>query len=123
MCTGDVADKAVVIRCRDAQLAGVLTRPQGSCRAAVALVHPASDPSGRQFLFEHLAMVLPERGIAALRYDRRAWPPGRDVPYELQAEDLSHGLQLLAEEVGSVPAGCFLPGQPHAGPGRGESPV
>lgn len=52
-------------------------------------------------------MVLPEHGIAVLRYDRRAWPPGRDVPYELQAEDLGHGLQALAEEVGSVPAGLW----------------
>lgn len=102
-----MVDKAVVIRCRGAQLAGVLTLPRGSCRAAVVLLHPADDPSGRQFLFEHLVMVLPEHGIAVLRYDRRAWPPGRDVPYELQAEDLSHGLQVLAEEVGFVPAGLW----------------
>jgi pimeloyl-ACP methyl ester carboxylesterase len=102
-----VAGKAMVIRCRGAQLAAVLTRPGGGCRAAVALLHPADDPSGRQFLFQHLAMVLPEQGIAVLRYDRRAWPPGRDVPYALQAEDLGHGLHALAGEAGCVPAGLW----------------
>lgn len=107
VCTGDVADEAMVVRCRGAQLAAVLTRPRGRCRAAVALLHPADDPSRRQFLFEHLAMVLPAHGIAVLRYNRRAWPPGRDVPYELQAEDLGHALQALAEEVGPVPTGLW----------------
>lgn len=107
MCTGEVADKAMVVRCQGAQLAALLTRPKGGCRAAVALLHPADDPSRRQFLFEHLAMVLPAHEIAVFRYERRTWRPGRDVPYELQAEDLGYGLQALAAEVGPVPTGLW----------------
>ena len=100
-------DTPLVLRCRDARLAASLTRPEGTCRAALAALHPADDPSRRQFLFEHLAMVLPERGVAVLRYDRREAPPGRDVPYELQAEDLAHGLAALAEVTGPVPTGLW----------------
>lgn len=95
------------VRCRGAQLAATLAHPGDRCRAAVVLLHPADDPSRRQFLFEHLAIVLPERGIAVFRYDRRACPPGRDVPYGLQAEDLAWGLEALAGEVGSVPTGLW----------------
>jgi hypothetical protein len=102
-----MADKAMVVRCRGAQLAATLTRPQGECRAAVTLLHPADDPSREQFLFEHLAMVLPERGIAVLRYDRRPRAAGQDVPYALQAEDLACGLEALAAEVGRVPTGLW----------------
>jgi uncharacterized protein len=97
----------LVLRCRGARLAASLARPEGTCRAAVAALHPADDPSRRQFLFEHLAMVLPEHGVAVLRYDRRPAPPGRDVPYELQAEDLAHGLAALAEVTGPVPTGLW----------------
>ena len=95
------------VRCRGAQLAATLAHPGDRCRAAVVLLHPADDPSRRQFLFEHLAIVLPERGIAVFRYDRRVCPPGRDVPYGLQAEDLAWGLEALAGEVGSVPTGLW----------------
>ena len=52
-------------------------------------------------------MVLPERGIAVLRYDRRPWAAGRDVPYAVQAEDLACGLEALAAEVGRVPTGLW----------------
>jgi uncharacterized protein len=107
VCTGTMREKAMVVQCRGAQLDAVLTRPQSKCRAAVTLLHPADDRSRQQFLFEHLAMVLPAHGIAVFRYDRRTWHPGRDVPYELQAEDLGHGLQALAEEVGPVPIGLW----------------
>jgi uncharacterized protein len=52
-------------------------------------------------------MVLPERGIAVLRYDRRPWAAGRDVPYAVQADDLACGLEALAAEVGRVPTGLW----------------
>jgi uncharacterized protein len=97
----------MLIRCRDAQLAATLTRPEGRCRAAIVLLHPADDPSRRQFLFEHLAMTLPGHGVAVLRYDRRASSPGRDVPYGLQAEDLAHGLAALADVTGPIPTGLW----------------
>ena len=100
-------DTPLVLRCRDARLAASLARPDGTCRGAVAALHPADDPSRRQFLFEHLATVLPERGVAVLRYDRRAAPPGRDVPYQRQAEDLAQGLAALAEVTGPVPTGLW----------------
>jgi uncharacterized protein len=102
-----VPDTPLVLRCRDARLAASLARPEGRCRAAVAALHPADDPSRRQFLFEHLATVLPRHGVAVLRYDRRAALPGRDVPYELQAEDLARGLEALAEVAGPVPTGLW----------------
>ena len=102
-----MSDTPLVLRCRDARLEASLARPEGTCRAAVAALHPADDPSRRQFLFEHLATVLPERGVAVLRYDRRPAPPDRDVPYELQAEDLAHGLAALAEVTGPVPTGLW----------------
>jgi uncharacterized protein len=100
-------DTPLVLRCRDARLAASLARPEGTCRAAVAALHPADDPSRRQFLFEHLATVLPQHGVAVLRYDRRAAPPGRDVPYERQAEDLARGLEALDAMVGQVPTGLW----------------
>lgn len=100
-------DTPLVLRGRDARLAASLARPEGPCRAAVAALHPADDPSRHQFLFEHLATELPRRGVAVLRYDRRASPPGRDVPYERQAEDLAGGLEALAEVTGPVPTGLW----------------
>lgn len=102
-----MAEASMVIRCQDAQLAASLAYPEGPCRAAVVLLHPADDPSRRQFLFEHLAMVLPGHGIAVLRYDRRPSAPGQDVPYGLQAADLAHGLDVLAEHAGPVPTGLW----------------
>jgi pimeloyl-ACP methyl ester carboxylesterase len=42
-----------------------------------------------------------------LRYDRRAAEPGRDVPYAIQAEDLAHALQTLAQYTGPVPTGLW----------------
>jgi len=71
------------------------------------LLHPADDGGRRQFLFEHLAGLLPGLGVAVLRYDRRAAAAGRDVPYLLQAEDLSHARDVLTTEIGPVPTGLW----------------
>jgi pimeloyl-ACP methyl ester carboxylesterase len=50
---------------------------------AIICLHPANVASGDQYLFRHLAELLPPRGIAVLRYDRR----GDNVPLELQGDD------------------------------------
>jgi pimeloyl-ACP methyl ester carboxylesterase len=71
------------------------------------LLHPADDGGRRQFLFEHLAGLLPGRGVAVLRYERRPAAAGRDVPYLLQAEDLGHARDVLAAETGAVPTGLW----------------
>jgi pimeloyl-ACP methyl ester carboxylesterase len=102
-----VINTALFIGCQGTQLPAILTRPAKPCSAAVILLHPADDPSGRQFLFEHLAGILPEIGIAVLRYDRRACAGNRDVPYLVQVDDLSRARDALAKEVGTVPIGVW----------------
>ena len=102
-----MAETALFISCQGTELPAILTCPAEPCRAAVILLHPADDPSRRQFLFEHLARVLPELGVAVLRYDRCARAGERDVPYLLQVDDLNRGREVLAREVGSVPAGVW----------------
>jgi len=50
---------------------------------AIVGLHGASDGSKDFFLFKHLATVLPPRGVAVARFDRR----GDDVPLDIQVED------------------------------------
>lgn len=98
---------ALSIPCDGALLAAELSLPDGLCHGAVILLHPAGDPSRRQFLFEHLAQVLPAQGVAVLRYDRRDTQGAGDIPYLQQADDLSNGLRVLRDEVGDVPIGLW----------------
>jgi uncharacterized protein len=100
-----VPGKPLLIEAPDARLAATLSLPDGDCRGAVVLLHPAGDPSRHQFLFEQLSTVLPAQGVAVLRYDRRAAAPGQDVPYDVQAEDCASAVAVLATETGPVPAG------------------
>ena len=58
---------------------------------ALIALHPAADRSRDQYLFRHLATVLPPLGIAVLRYDRR----GDDVPLEEQAADTASAIAKL----------------------------
>lgn len=102
-----MAATSLTVRCWETTLPATMTWPAKDCRAAVALLHPANDPSRNQFLFDQLAQVLPELGIAVLRYDRRRFPANRDVPYQLQLDDLGHALAVLAAEVGPVPTGLW----------------
>lgn len=81
---------ALSIPCDGALLAAELSLPDGLCHGAVILLHPAGDPTRRQFLFEHLAQVLPAQGVAVLRYDRRDTQGAGDIPYLQQADDLSN---------------------------------
>lgn len=84
-----------------------LTVPEGRVRAGLVPLHPASDGSRRQFLFEHLVDTLVPRGFAVLRFDRRPPPSGADVPFEVQAEDALEALAALRSEVGDVPLGLW----------------
>ena len=73
-------------------LGAALTLPAGSGPyPALIALHPAADRSRDQYLFNHLAAVLPPRGIAVLRYDRR----GDDVPLEAQAADTASAMATL----------------------------
>jgi pimeloyl-ACP methyl ester carboxylesterase len=92
-----------------ADLPATLTLPEGHTRGGVVPLHPASDGSGRQFLFEHLADTVVPRGFAVLRYDRRRSPSGEDVPFAVQADDALRALDALRAEpgVGDVPLGLW----------------
>ena len=73
-------------------LDAALTLPDGSGpHPALITLHPAADRSRDHYLLRHLAAVLPPRGIAVFRYDRR----GDDVPLELQAADAESAIAAL----------------------------
>jgi pimeloyl-ACP methyl ester carboxylesterase len=91
-----------------AGLTATLTLPAGAVRWGVVPLHPASDGSRRQFLFEHLTDTLVPRGAAVLRFDRRTSSAG-DVPFEAQADDALQALHELRTrpEIGSAPLGLW----------------
>ena len=84
-----------------------LTVPEERVRSGLVPLHPASDGSRRQFLFEHLVDTVVPRGVAVLRFDRRASPTAEDVPFAVQAEDALRALDELRSEVGDVPLGLW----------------
>lgn len=84
-----------------------LTVPEGLVRAGLVPLHPASDGSRRQFLFEHLADTVVPQGVAVLRYDRRSSPSDEDIPFAEQADDARAALAALRSEVGDVPLGLW----------------
>jgi hypothetical protein len=92
-----------------AELPATLTLPENGVRGGIVPLHPASDGSRRQFLFEHLADTLVPRGVAVLRFDRRPSPTGDDVPFEVQADDALHALEALRAqpEVRAAPLGLW----------------
>jgi hypothetical protein len=70
-----------------------LTLPEsGGSHPALVPLHPASDRSRDQPLLAHLAELLPPRGVAVLRYDRR----GDDVPFADQVADARSAIDALA---------------------------
>lgn len=90
-----------------AGLPATLTLPERPARGGVVPLHPASDGSRRQLLFEHLTETLVPCGVAVLAYDRRPSPGGGDIPFEVQAEDALAALGALRAEAGDVPLGLW----------------
>ena len=92
-----------------AQLGATLTAPAGRVRGGLVPLHPAAYASRRQFLFDHLAELLPAHGVAVLRFDRRPAPAGDDVPFALQAADALAALETLRAEpeIGEAPLGLW----------------
>jgi uncharacterized protein len=90
-----------------ADLPATLTLPEGPVRGGIVPLHPASDGSRNQLLFDHLAETLAPRGLAVLRFDRRPSPTDADVPFDMQADDALAALRALLEEVGDVPLGLW----------------
>ena len=90
-------------------LSATLSIPASSPIGGLILLHPADDPSRDQFLFRHLADILPRQGVAVVRYDRRETPDGSDVPLETQANDALAALRALRRRpgMGSVPIGLW----------------
>jgi pimeloyl-ACP methyl ester carboxylesterase len=92
-----------------AELPATLTFPENGVRGGLVPLHPASDGSRRQFLFEHLTDTVVPRGLAVLRFDRRPAPTDGDVPFTAQADDALQALAALRvqPEVGSAPLGLW----------------
>lgn len=96
----------LVIQARDADLPATLTLPEGHVRGGLIPLH-GSHCGQRDFrLYRHLAEVLPPRGIAVLRYDRRDGG-GRDVPFHVQADDAHAAVEVLRRHIGEVPVGLW----------------
>lgn len=102
-------ERELTVACVGAALPATLTLPGDGVRGGVVPLHPASDGSRRQLLFEHLADTVVPRGVAVLRFDRRPSPTGDDVPFATQADDALRALAELraAPEVGSAPLGLW----------------
>lgn len=107
---GMVEERQLQIASEGVTLTATLTMPTAApVRGGLVPLHPASDPSRDQFLFRHLAEILPPRGVAVLRFDRRAYGNDNDVPLELQAKDALAALQALraVPGVGDAPLGLW----------------
>ena len=91
------------------KLPATITIPENGVRGGLVSLHPASDGSRNQFLFEHLSDTVVPRGVAILRFDRRPSPTGEDVPFEAQADDALEALAALRAEpeVSSAPLGLW----------------
>jgi len=91
----------------ETELPSTLSIPEGRVLGGLVPLHPASDGSRHQFLFEHLVDTLVPRGLAVLRFDRRPSPADEDVPFAVQANDALQALGRLRADVGSVPLGLW----------------
>src|SRR5690242_12698171 len=102
-------ERELTIASDGAKRAATLTLPEGTLRGGLVPLHPASDGSRNQFLFEHLVDTLVPRGVAVLRFDRRPSPSGGDVPFSAQADDALQALRELRDvpEIGAAPLGLW----------------
>lgn len=90
----------------DVTLPATLTVPAGAVRGGLVVLHGANCGRRDYYLYEHIARIMAERGVAVLRYDRREWG-GHDVPFGVQAADALAAVSLLRKHIGSVPIGLF----------------
>ncbi len=104
-CNRDRVD--VVHPVRGRYVAGAVDGAGGRLPRRGGPVAPGQRALSWPVLLQHLARVLPDQGVAVLRYDRREAPGGKDVPYLVQVDDLAHGLRVLASELGPLPTGLW----------------
>jgi uncharacterized protein len=90
-----------------ATLPATLDLPEGSANAGLAVLHGAAHGERTFFLYEHLARLLPDHGVAVLRFDRRPKVHGNDVPLDVQAEDAVAAIRLLRHYVPTSPIGLW----------------
>ncbi len=88
-------------------LPATLTLPKGPVRGGVVPLHGSHAGSRDFLLYEHLAQVLPPRGIAVLRYDRRPSRSGRSVPFAEQAADARAAMAVLRRHIPEMPVGLW----------------
>ncbi|MEU1746688.1 alpha/beta hydrolase [Micromonospora arida] len=89
------------------RLAATLDLPTGQVRGAVVILHGAQAGHRSYFCYTHLAQILPDAGIAVLRYERRPRIGGHDVPLADQADDAAAAIAVLRRYVGAVPIGLW----------------
>jgi alpha/beta superfamily hydrolase len=75
-------------------------------RLGLVPLHPAMSGSRDHPLFLHLADLLTTRGVTVFRLDRRAAPPGSDVPLGEQARDARTAMARLREQT-RAPVGVW----------------
>ncbi|MFD7510142.1 alpha/beta hydrolase family protein [Streptomyces sp. NPDC059853] len=97
----------LTISAQEAELPATLTLPDGPLRGGIVPLHGSHAGTRDFLLYRHLAQVLPPRGIAVLRYDRRPSPSGRSIPFSEQAVDARAAMSVLRQYVGDVPIGLW----------------
>ena len=102
-----VVGMEVTFRTEDAELPATLTLPTGVIRGGIVTLHGATAGHRSYFLYEHVSRVLPEQGVAVLRYDRRAAIGDDDVPLGHQASDAIAAVRLLRGQIGAGPIGLW----------------
>lgn len=95
------------IEVEGARLPATLDLPAGSVRGAVVVLHGAEAGHRSYFCYAHLAQLLPDLGIAVLRFDRRPRVNGHDVPLVRQADDATAAVELLRPHVGGASVGLW----------------
>ncbi|MEH0934087.1 alpha/beta hydrolase family protein [Micromonospora psammae] len=89
------------------RLPATLDLPAGPVRGAVVVLHGAEAGHRSYFCYTHLAHLLPDMGIAVLRFDRRPRVNDHDVPLVRQADDAAAAVELLRRHVGDAPIGLW----------------
>jgi len=96
-------DLELVVPVVGTPLHATLSLPEGPPRAVAVTLHGASDGSRDQPLLAHAAKVLPQIGVAVLRFDRRGTADSVEIPFADQLADLSHVVEVATSECGGVP--------------------